>query len=604
MALVPEEGGIAAAPATVRAGILHRTGTAKENAAPGKGWVKAMPWLESAVHSVLHDREPVVGVDITPGHIRVCQMVQQDDNWELHALASANVDVDQTIYDIRQHEAMYVQALKELLQGHGIKTKYAAIGLPLSSSIVRTITTANMADSDIESAIAMGTFWQSIVQLSVKLKDYSVYYEILSRDEAAGTMDILFVASRNADLTLYNGILKQAGMQPMVADVQCFALQNAFRMNHDEAEGGPTVLLKFGMDENYIMLTDRNKPYMYEIYIPDNERETIHEQIVNPEFVQRFANQVKQILVKHAAKNPGSGQVKKICMVSLLPTLSAFVEQVNTALPDHEVTQWDPFLHVAVPPALAEKMKAEENPTAWAVPMGLAVRSLTIVDWFHHKDDADHVNLIPQTKDFIKAQRVGLFSKLGLSVYLVVAIAVAIVMAGAVMQQVSSVNKQLRELENIEKEHAVKNAIVGVLRGRVKKLETLEKFIAERPSNQKVLLEVYESTASVIPEGVWLNKIQFTPVSSVEMTGRALDDAGILTFIHGLDNSEKFSKVTLKAMQAEQDENTGAAVKVYTLVGTVGVLQSIEDAREKAAAAAAKAKEDAAKAAAVPSAAQ
>src|SRR5690606_37434124 len=122
--------------------------------------------------------------------------------------------------------------------------------------------------------------------------------------------------------------------------------------------------------------------YLYEIYIPDTEREAIATQLQNPEFVQRFSVQVKQMLVKHGAKHEGFADPKRIRVVSLLPELEPFVQAMSTTLQDYTVTLWNPFRHVEVPSALAAQVEREGNPTAWAVPMGLAVRSLTIVDWF------------------------------------------------------------------------------------------------------------------------------------------------------------------------------------------------------------------------------
>ena len=41
-------------------------------------------------------------------------------------------------------------------------------------------------------------------------------------------MDVLFVASKLSDVNKYIEIVKNAQMSPIVMDVRCFALRNAF----------------------------------------------------------------------------------------------------------------------------------------------------------------------------------------------------------------------------------------------------------------------------------------------------------------------------------------------------------------------------------------
>ena len=41
-------------------------------------------------------------------------------------------------------------------------------------------------------------------------------------------MEILFVASKLSDVNAYSSIVKKAGLNPVIMDVKCFTLKNAF----------------------------------------------------------------------------------------------------------------------------------------------------------------------------------------------------------------------------------------------------------------------------------------------------------------------------------------------------------------------------------------
>ena len=40
------------------------------------------------------------------------------------------------------------------------------------------------------------SLWENLVQLTDNLDDYSIFHQVISRDQTENTMDILFVASK------------------------------------------------------------------------------------------------------------------------------------------------------------------------------------------------------------------------------------------------------------------------------------------------------------------------------------------------------------------------------------------------------------------------
>ena len=60
-----------------------------------------------------------------------------------------------------------------------------------------------MKDEELQKAIETNSLWENLVQLTDNLDDYSIFHQVINRNEKDNTMDILFVASKLADINSY-----------------------------------------------------------------------------------------------------------------------------------------------------------------------------------------------------------------------------------------------------------------------------------------------------------------------------------------------------------------------------------------------------------------
>ena len=76
------------------------------------------------------------------------------------------------------------------------------------------------------------------------------------------TMEILFVASKLSDVNAFSSIVKKAGLNPVIMDVRCFTLKNAFdniKFHTDNLEI-QSAILELGHEENYLIIIHKNIP--------------------------------------------------------------------------------------------------------------------------------------------------------------------------------------------------------------------------------------------------------------------------------------------------------------------------------------------------------
>ena len=193
------------------------------------------------------------------------------------------------------------EELSLALQKSKIVTPNAAIAIPVTSAIIRVVTAPLMKDEELQKAIDTNSLWENLVQLTDNLDDYSIFHQVINRNDKENTMDILFVASKLSDINSYTSIIKNSGLNPVIIDVKCFALKSAVDqinvISKSSEDANLTAVLEFGLDENYLMILYDNNPIITDIFLRSQDRKILMESEDQEEkegLVRRFITQVKQ----------------------------------------------------------------------------------------------------------------------------------------------------------------------------------------------------------------------------------------------------------------------------------------------------------------------
>jgi type IV pilus assembly protein PilM len=74
----------------------------------------------------------------------------------------------------------------------------------------------------------------------------SLDYEVIDGGGSGGNMDVLLVAVKKDKISDYTSAISQAGRNPLVVDVDVFALQNCYEINYGIDPGRVVALLNIG----------------------------------------------------------------------------------------------------------------------------------------------------------------------------------------------------------------------------------------------------------------------------------------------------------------------------------------------------------------------
>ncbi len=134
--------------------------------------------------------EEIVGVELTNKEIRLAQITSNKANqWILEKFYTHKVELPEDASVLDNADKMG-EELSLAIQKSKITTPNAAIAIPVTSAIIRVVTAPLMTDEELQKAIETNSLWENLVQLTDNLDDYSIFHQVINKNDKENTMDI------------------------------------------------------------------------------------------------------------------------------------------------------------------------------------------------------------------------------------------------------------------------------------------------------------------------------------------------------------------------------------------------------------------------------
>ena len=511
-------------------------------------------------------QEEVVGIEVTPTSVKVAQLNEKQNRWSLSKFSYRNVENGNEEL-LRSNPEIYVEQIQTALQIAKIETVNAAIALPVSSAIIRVLQMPIMTDEEMNNAIATDSLWENLTQLPDALENYSIFHQVIKRHTERNIMDVLFVASKIDDVNLYADLVRQAGLIPVIVDVRCFALRNAFEaqiLNQPKtsSQQGALAILEFSDNENFILILQEETPYVVDIFIRPQDKELLAtmsgamgsgyiDQLLI-DVLNRFTVQIKQALA--GFENQYKTQpIKDLIVVSPLPAISGVVQELQKGFENMNMSIHSPFDKLTIPEQLKEKTSAEENPSMFTAVIGLATRRLDVFGYFKFVTGVRNINLLPNRSNVKKKKRSDLYSKI---IYIGASICLALlfVMYGVFAFGKYTSNKQeLADYDVINQQFEQANVKFQKLLTAKKDLEKDLSKGQKLKSNSKSSFIMFREITQAVPKNVVLVNIRTSEqdYNTLVVEGQSIEDRPIIDLIDALNSRETIEKASLVNMKVK-----------------------------------------------------
>ncbi len=176
----------------------------------------------------------LVGLDIGSRTIKAGEVVESKKGLVLKRFGMIDIPPG-AIEDGSINDAdAVVEAIKQLYKTYGFRENNVAVSIGGYSVIVKKINVQNMPEEQLQETIQ----FEAEQYIPFDISDVNLDFQILGESEHnPNQMSVFLVAAKKDMVHEYINLINTAGLNPVIIDVEAFALQNVFEMNYpDEIE--------------------------------------------------------------------------------------------------------------------------------------------------------------------------------------------------------------------------------------------------------------------------------------------------------------------------------------------------------------------------------
>ena len=528
---------------------------------------KMLSFLKSKIGKSSIQGEEVIGVELTNKEIRLAQInTNKSNQWVLEKFYAHKIDIPDESSVLENAEKVTTE-LNLALQKSKIDVSNVAISIPVTSAIIRVVTSPLMKDEELQKAIETNSLWENLVQLTDNLDDYSIFHQVINKDEKGNTMDILFVASKLADINSYVSIVKNSGLNPVIIDVKCFALKSAVdqinQISNKPEDANLTAVLEFGLDENYLMILYDNNPIITDIFLRGQDRKILLESQDAEEkeaLVRRYVTQVKQAVQDFETKY--EKRIRSLKVVSDLENVEDYLSIFRKTLLNVSFNLFDPVEGLKVPQQFDEQINIK-NRSFLTTSIGLAFRKLDVFGYYKFVTAAKNINLLPDRKSMFQQKKMKAISSFAFKGLAGGIAALYIVLFALSFWNIHSYNKKLENYAKVQQTHKLKSTELKKISKELKLMQTTLKLSNSLKSNKELTYRVLAQIASSVPTRLRFDSVDYNGGYLVTIQGIAASDQDILKFINNLGKQPLVEQASLSSMRLPQRSQDGTSMKGF-----------------------------------------
>ncbi len=197
-------------------------------------------------------KKSVAGLDVGSSSIKVVELEGKMGNLNLLSVGYENLPGD-TVVDGQIMELNTVaEVIQNICSNHQIKATKVVTGVSGHSVIIKNIVLPPMSRDELQESID----WHAEEHIPYDLADVSLDYHITS--ETSEATNVLIVACKRERIDNMKQAIQLSGKQPVIIDVDTFALQNCYEVNYQPSPTDVVTLLNIGASTMNINIVQGN----------------------------------------------------------------------------------------------------------------------------------------------------------------------------------------------------------------------------------------------------------------------------------------------------------------------------------------------------------
>ena len=185
----------------------------------------------------------IVGLDIGSSSIKLLELRETKTGYQLVNFGVEKLPSESIVDSTVMNAPAVVTAIRKLVSAHQVKSKQVATSVSGHSVIIRKITLPLMTEEEIEGNIQ----WEAEQYIPFDINEVNIdYHRLEAESDDQESLDVLLVAVKRDMVNDYTAVINEAGLDPMVMDIDAFCIQNMFEMSHEPQKGKVNALVNIG----------------------------------------------------------------------------------------------------------------------------------------------------------------------------------------------------------------------------------------------------------------------------------------------------------------------------------------------------------------------
>jgi type IV pilus assembly protein PilM len=337
----------------------------------------------------------LIGLDIGSSSVKAVELKRTKAGYELVSFGIEPLAQDTVVDGAIMDAPSVAEKISSIFEGHKIKPKDVATAVSGHSVIVKRVPMPVMTEEELYDRVQA----EASQHIPFDIADVNLSHQLLEATE--NQMDVLLVAVKKDKILNHTNVLSLAGKNPVVVDIDAFALQNCFEVNYEPDPAQVVALLNIGASVMNINIVRGLTPLFtrdvsvggnqytdalqkeLDLSFEDAERVKMGGSVAGVTEEQRSAilRSVSDILILEIQKTfdffraTASGEnIRRICVsggTARVPGLLDLLRE-EFAMPVEEL---NPFRKVLVNPGRHSDDTIREMGPRLAIAVGLALRS-------------------------------------------------------------------------------------------------------------------------------------------------------------------------------------------------------------------------------------
>ncbi len=172
----------------------------------------------------------LIGLDIGTSAVKAVVLKEQYKSYQLQALGVEQLPPEVIVDGAIMDSSIVVEAITKILHSQKIRLKNVALSVSGHSVIVKKITLPRMSQEELADSI----HWEAEQYIPFDIEDVNIDFYIMENetDIDGNEMDVILVAVKKDKVNDYTNLVRQAGLNPVVVDVDGFAIGNQYEINY------------------------------------------------------------------------------------------------------------------------------------------------------------------------------------------------------------------------------------------------------------------------------------------------------------------------------------------------------------------------------------